>query len=69
MDNPVNQRFSDYLFTTEGHILPIGDKLRTKSWVEEEVVSSPKFEEEESLFFRDKTPKIPKNGTQPTVSL
>jgi len=31
-DNPLNKDFSKFLFTTEGHLLPIGSKLRTKPW-------------------------------------
>lgn len=69
MDNPVNQKFSDYLFTTEGHLLPIGDKFRTKPWADSPTPISP-VDEMESLFFREKTPKIKiNNGTQPTVRL
>jgi hypothetical protein len=67
VDNPVNQRFSDYLFTTEGHLLPIGDKLRNKPWADKMPVTPP-VDEMESLFFREKTPKLKQNGTQPTVS-
>merc|ERR1712059_199255 len=35
VDNPVNKKDSGYLFTTEGHLLPISNRFRTKSWEEE----------------------------------
>nr|AJA37905.1 EDEM-like protein 1 [Littorina littorea] len=35
-DNHVNTALSRYLFTTEGHILPIDRRWRTKPWEEEE---------------------------------
>ncbi|PVD24290.1 hypothetical protein C0Q70_14761 [Pomacea canaliculata] len=38
-DNHVNKAFSRYLFTTEGHLLPIGRRWRHKPW--EEVGSKP----------------------------
>jgi hypothetical protein len=63
----VNTHFGDYLFTTEGHLLPIGDQLRSKPWADDPL-TSPLFQEEDSLFFRDKTPKLKlNNGTQPSV--
>lgn len=30
--NPINQQSSNYLFTTEGHIFPISNRFRPKSW-------------------------------------
>jgi len=35
VDNPVNLHASNYLFTTEGHILPISNRFRHKSWEDE----------------------------------
>lgn len=35
-DNPVNKEFSRYIFTTEGHLLPLDMKFHKKPWVEEE---------------------------------
>lgn len=70
MDNPLNNHFNDYIFTTEGHLLPIGEKMRTKPWEEDAFSSSSSMspvQEEESLFFRDKTPKLKANATQPSV--
>lgn len=70
MDNPLNNHFNEYVFTTEGHLLPIGEKMRTKPW-EEDVFSSSStlssLHEEETLFFREKTPKLKTNATQPSV--
>ncbi|CAG7837921.1 unnamed protein product [Allacma fusca] len=68
-ENPLNRQFHKYLFTTEGHLLPIGAKLRTKSWTEEDS-SSPSFDPLEdstsSVFFRNKTPSLKGNVTQPS---
>jgi len=67
VDNPVNQHFSDYLFTTEGHILPIGDMLRNKPWVADGTLVRDPREDLDNLFFREKMPKLKlQNGTQPT---
>ena len=35
-DNPINQKFSQYLFSTEGHIFPLNKKLHRKPWTEDE---------------------------------
>lgn len=35
-DNHINQDLSRYLFTTEGHILPVDQRWRHKSWLDEE---------------------------------
>lgn len=35
IDNPVNKMDSGYLFTTEGHLLPVNNRLRHKSWDQE----------------------------------
>ncbi|XP_076048501.1 ER degradation-enhancing alpha-mannosidase-like protein 1 [Oratosquilla oratoria] len=32
VDNPVNQHYSRYMFTTEGHLLPIAPWLRNPAW-------------------------------------
>lgn len=34
IDNPVNKEFSRYLFTTEGHIVPLDMKFHQKPWEE-----------------------------------
>merc|ERR1712013_443494 len=39
-DNPVNHHTSNYLFTTEGHVLPISNRFRKKSWDEDGLFSS-----------------------------
>lgn len=31
-DNPVNREFSRYIFTTEGHLLPLDMKFHKKTW-------------------------------------
>merc|ERR1719309_1866207 len=39
-DNPVNLHTSNYLFTTEGHVLPISNRFRKKTWDEDGLFSS-----------------------------
>jgi len=39
-DNPVNHHASNYLFTTEGHVLPISNRFRRKTWDEDGLFSS-----------------------------
>ncbi|ODM99933.1 ER degradation-enhancing alpha-mannosidase-like protein 1 [Orchesella cincta] len=68
-DNPLNNQFNKYLFTTEGHLLPIGEKMRSKPWETDVFPASAtmsSLKEDESLFFRDKTPKLKTNATQPS---
>ena len=36
LDNPVN-KYSDYIFSTEGHIFRIHSKFRKKAWLEDNV--------------------------------
>jgi len=32
LDNPVNRNYKKYIFTTEGHILPLSQRFRVSSW-------------------------------------
>merc|ERR1711942_629806 len=41
VDNPINVHDSSYLFTTEGHILPISNRFRQKSWEEDCIFGNP----------------------------
>jgi len=69
VDNPLNNQFNKYVFTTEGHLLPIGERMRSKPWEQEvysPATSIPSVKDNESLFFRDKTPKLKSNSTQPS---
>jgi len=80
VDNPLNKQFSKYLFTTEGHLLPIGSILREKPWKREEVSSArshgPAFRKESfsvdavnSPYVAREAPLVSKsNATQPSVS-
>ena len=76
-DNALNKQFGNYLFTTEGHILPIGARLRSKVWTHDET-SSPSFDTKDAsnygsdlLFYNSfKTSYVQLKGniTQPSVS-
>ncbi|XP_013062749.2 ER degradation-enhancing alpha-mannosidase-like protein 1 [Biomphalaria glabrata] len=41
VDNPVNQEFSKYLFTTEGHLIPLDRNFHRKPWEDYNEVHSP----------------------------
>ena len=32
IDNPINKNGEQYIFTTEGHVFPVRDTLRSKIW-------------------------------------
>lgn len=81
VDNPLNKQFSKYLFTTEGHLLPIGSILRAKPWTDDEFSLklscgqaprkdsfSEKLESTSASFFRKGGPLLKSNATQPSVS-
>jgi len=56
-ENPVNKKYGQYIFTTEGHILPISPRFRDKPW-EDDVI----FDD----WFSDKIQDIFKNTTTPS---
>jgi len=35
LDNPVNRKSKDYVFSTEGHLLPLSNRFRDNDWVDE----------------------------------
>jgi len=39
-DNPINKHSSNFMFTTEGHVLPISNRFRLKSWDSDGLFSS-----------------------------
>jgi len=41
VDNPINLHSSNYLFTTEGHVLPISNRFRQKAWDADHLFSLP----------------------------
>ena len=36
IDNPINKKADQYLFTTEGHVFPLKQNFRNKVWDEED---------------------------------
>lgn len=55
-DNPVNRLSGGYLFTTEGHILPVSQRFRRTPW------------EEETFFHNDDNDDNPDAGGQHVVN-
>ena len=41
-ENPINKNGEQYIFTTEGHVFPVREQLRSKIWdVDYDIVSIP----------------------------
>merc|ERR1719383_1077914 len=53
LENPINRNYNNYIFTTEGHILPLSKSFREQSWGMDEL-----FETSESPLETSESPLL-----------
>ena len=53
-ENPINKNGEQYIFTTEGHVFPVREQLRSKIWdMDYDIVSIPPQGRLKFMTFQD----------------